>query len=358
MTRRDILEKLALLMRTAFDDATLAPTMRTTSDDVAEWDSANHVLLMVAVEAEFGVRFESEEITAPQDVGRPRRPDREQAQVTRPLNALVMGGCLLRRPLRAVPFLAEKLTTNHGLNVMHSVAEMIQAVQFLKGNMEIPAEIRPLTGVAKLLSMPDGGDLEDLDLVLVEPGSPVDITFRGFAINRTRISDQVIKPIEAAAPKACKLTQKWLRQGLMEMNEDARRELSGQLLEFVPDDEMADYRRAVIAETRAMQSDVISGLQQLQSLTKRPIGVVIFVFRYMPDGRPVSWPKGSREGAIAAARALDLPYFEPTSLVQEHGVSNALEPDQRHYTQAFLPVIGEAIMEFAERVRARAKDSV
>jgi len=41
----------------------------TTGDDVAEWDSANHVLLMVAVESEFGVRFEPDEITAPQNVG-------------------------------------------------------------------------------------------------------------------------------------------------------------------------------------------------------------------------------------------------------------------------------------------------
>jgi acyl carrier protein len=69
MTRDDILQKLTLLMRTAFGDAALVPTASMTSDDVAEWDSGNHVLLMVAIEAEFGVRFEPEEITAPQDVG-------------------------------------------------------------------------------------------------------------------------------------------------------------------------------------------------------------------------------------------------------------------------------------------------
>jgi hypothetical protein len=51
MTREGILEKLALLMRTAFDDPTLLPTMSTTSGDVAAWDSANHILLMIAVEA-------------------------------------------------------------------------------------------------------------------------------------------------------------------------------------------------------------------------------------------------------------------------------------------------------------------
>jgi acyl carrier protein len=69
MTRDDILQKLTFLMRETFGDAALAPTMSTTGDDVAEWDSANHVLLMVAIEAEFGVRFEPEEITAPQDAG-------------------------------------------------------------------------------------------------------------------------------------------------------------------------------------------------------------------------------------------------------------------------------------------------
>ena len=40
-----------------------------TADDVAEWDSANHVRLMIAAESEFGVRFETDEITAPETVG-------------------------------------------------------------------------------------------------------------------------------------------------------------------------------------------------------------------------------------------------------------------------------------------------
>jgi hypothetical protein len=280
--------------------------------------------------------------------------------VTGPLNALVMGGCLLRRPLRAVPHLEENLATDrYRLKVMHSTAEMIQAVEFLYGRKEIPPEIRVLTGVANLLSMPlpESGALDDLDLVLAEPGSPVDITFRGFAINRTRMGDVVIKPIEEAAPEACALAQKWLRLGLMEMNEDARRQLSDQLIGFVPDDEMADYRRAVITETRALPNDVLGGLQQLQALAQRPIGVIVFVFRYMPDGRPISWQKGSREGVIAAANALDLPYFDPTSLVQQYGVGHALEKDQRHYTEAFLPVMGEAIVEFAQQVHARTKGS-
>lgn len=69
MTRDEIFSKLTVLMRDTFDDGALTLSMSTTSDDVAEWDSANHVLLMVAIEAEFGVRFETDEITAPENVG-------------------------------------------------------------------------------------------------------------------------------------------------------------------------------------------------------------------------------------------------------------------------------------------------
>jgi hypothetical protein len=277
--------------------------------------------------------------------------------MTRPLTALVMGGCLVRRPLRSVPNLAERLVVDrYGIiKVVHSVAEMTQTVEFLKGLREIPPEFRVLSGVSPLLQpLPEGDDFRDLDLVLAEPGSPVDITFRGFAINRGRIADQVVNPIEAVVPEARKITTKWVRLGLMEMNEEARKELGAQLLEFVPDDAMADMRRAIITEARATPSDVAGGLKRLRELTNRPIGVVIFVFRYMPDGRPVSWPAGSREGAIAAAKALDLPYFEPTPLVQARGVPHALEKDQRHYTAEFLPVIGDAIVEFAQKVHAGA----
>lgn len=69
MTSEEILGKVAALVRDIFDDETLEVTPSTTAEDVAEWDSTNHVRLMVAVEAEFGVRFETDEISEPQNVG-------------------------------------------------------------------------------------------------------------------------------------------------------------------------------------------------------------------------------------------------------------------------------------------------
>jgi len=69
MTRDEIYNKLTPIMRNTFDDYDLVPTDSTTSEDVSEWDSSNHVRLIVAIEIEFQIRFETDEIYAPENVG-------------------------------------------------------------------------------------------------------------------------------------------------------------------------------------------------------------------------------------------------------------------------------------------------
>lgn len=69
MQRADILSRVGEIMRDVFEDPDLAVTDATSSDDIPEWDSANHVSLMVAVESAFGILFDPQEITAPENVG-------------------------------------------------------------------------------------------------------------------------------------------------------------------------------------------------------------------------------------------------------------------------------------------------
>jgi acyl carrier protein len=69
MRRDEIFSKVADIIRDVFDDESLLPTDATTSEEVAEWDSTNHVRLMVAIESDFGIRFETDEITSPENVG-------------------------------------------------------------------------------------------------------------------------------------------------------------------------------------------------------------------------------------------------------------------------------------------------
>ena len=51
------------------DDDTIVVTDETVASDVVDWDSTNHVRLIVALEEELGIRFETDEITAPELVG-------------------------------------------------------------------------------------------------------------------------------------------------------------------------------------------------------------------------------------------------------------------------------------------------
>jgi acyl carrier protein len=52
-----------------FDEEDLVATDETSAEDVADWDSANHVRLIVAVEEVFHIQFTTDEITAPENVG-------------------------------------------------------------------------------------------------------------------------------------------------------------------------------------------------------------------------------------------------------------------------------------------------
>lgn len=55
-------EKIFQIIRTVFAQPNLAVTNNTTAADVADWDSFNHMNLIMQVEEEFGVTFDTEEI--------------------------------------------------------------------------------------------------------------------------------------------------------------------------------------------------------------------------------------------------------------------------------------------------------
>lgn len=69
MSREELLEKVSAILGEIVDDENLELTEETIADDVADWDSTNHVRLMIAIESTFGIRFESSEIASPENVG-------------------------------------------------------------------------------------------------------------------------------------------------------------------------------------------------------------------------------------------------------------------------------------------------
>jgi len=69
MTEQDIYAQLTDIFREVFDDPSLTPTPGMSAKDVPEWDSFNHVNLIVATELRFGVKFRPGEIESLKNVG-------------------------------------------------------------------------------------------------------------------------------------------------------------------------------------------------------------------------------------------------------------------------------------------------
>lgn len=64
-----VLQELTELFRDLFDDENLELSDDTTADQVEGWDSQMHVMLIVAAEQRFGIKFRTAELESLRDVG-------------------------------------------------------------------------------------------------------------------------------------------------------------------------------------------------------------------------------------------------------------------------------------------------
>ncbi|MDF1876054.1 acyl carrier protein [Sulfurimonas sp. SAG-AH-194-I05] len=69
MTREEMLNGVQDIFRDIFDEDDMLIEDKTSSDDVKEWDSLNHINLVSAIEKEFKIRFALGELMALKDVG-------------------------------------------------------------------------------------------------------------------------------------------------------------------------------------------------------------------------------------------------------------------------------------------------
>ena len=69
MENEEIYERLNNVFRDVFDDDSIVVKPETTSKDIEDWDSLEHINLVVAVEQEFGIKFNMNEVTTMKNVG-------------------------------------------------------------------------------------------------------------------------------------------------------------------------------------------------------------------------------------------------------------------------------------------------
>lgn len=69
MNREKVYERLNEVFRDVFDDAAIIVNDNTTSNDIEDWDSLEHINLIVAVEQEFNIKFKMNEVITMKNVG-------------------------------------------------------------------------------------------------------------------------------------------------------------------------------------------------------------------------------------------------------------------------------------------------
>ncbi len=69
MTREEVFTRLTGVFREIFDDDSIELSETTTSKDIEDWDSFEHINLIVAVEKEFSIKVPMGKVTTMKDVG-------------------------------------------------------------------------------------------------------------------------------------------------------------------------------------------------------------------------------------------------------------------------------------------------
>lgn len=69
MNKDQIFEKLTTIFQDIFDDEEITIGEKTTAADIEDWDSLTHIMLLSAVEDEFGIKFDMKAVQGLKNVG-------------------------------------------------------------------------------------------------------------------------------------------------------------------------------------------------------------------------------------------------------------------------------------------------
>ncbi len=69
MTREEVMERINRIFRDNFDDESLVIVDETNAEDIEDWDSLEHINLVMAMEKDFGLKFSLKEVGELANVG-------------------------------------------------------------------------------------------------------------------------------------------------------------------------------------------------------------------------------------------------------------------------------------------------
>jgi len=275
------------------------------------------------------------------------------------LRVLPFCGCQLGAGLHSLTTSGKVvLTTDEaGLNAAtYTMSEVLQRVRFFRGAIEIPEALRYYCNLPKTLSAgtPALRNIEKADLVLLEPNTTLDVFFDNYALHRSQLLTGFLDNLQAAGGEVHRAINSWFNQGIWGRNRQVQHEAAETIIPALAGRVEDEYlARNLLLEAHGEEQDFEQYLESLREFCRvvdLPIGLVTFVFEFLPDGRPMGWPADFVENTLEAARMLGLPVLDSAEAVNRHGVDVALREGRRIYKDEFRPIVGEATLEFCHKV--------
>jgi acyl carrier protein len=69
MNGGEVLDALTAIARDIFADDSIVLSLNSTADDIPDWDSVNHITLVVSIEQHFHIKFNSAELDGMKNIG-------------------------------------------------------------------------------------------------------------------------------------------------------------------------------------------------------------------------------------------------------------------------------------------------
>jgi hypothetical protein len=278
---------------------------------------------------------------------------------------LPFGGCNLHNPiLRAsqdgrIGRRYRDASAHRNWLLTLSPRAMIQAHDFLTGAKTIAPELQTFYTGEEGYFAPAANAADVIagcDVAIIEISTPYEFAYRGLILNVNRLSE-FFGEFCAATGTPKRNFEAW-RTALLKQQQDKAKELGEVLKDSLeqPSWDGIDLPDLIAnISCRELGVDETTELVgELRDRIGKPVGMVIHNFRFMPDGRAISWPTDFKRNSVEVAGRLGLPTLDLAPLVVEHGATLVVAEDGRHWNPTTgMPLVGSWLADFAEKLTGR-----
>lgn len=236
------------------------------------------------------------------------------------------------------------------------MAENLQRIRFFRKEVEVPRWLRYFcnlpTDIAPHVELLQ--PFEQADLVLLEPNTTIDIFYGPYALHRSNVLSAICDKVRDVGPEIHQAIDLWWYRGIVARDREAQREAALTLIPALTgrvDDERVAQKILLECHGEEQSAERYhASIAEFCEIVDLPIGLVTFIYRFLPDGRPIGWPADFIENTIAVARTLNLPMLDSAEIVSRHGVDVALDKNQMLYRPEFVPTVAEEVLKFCQQV--------